>query len=94
MQTIRLQLQEVQQETVELRYWLPQQKHYESRTLYLAEIADLLRFGQREYYNLLPNLPGMGRQLFYWLDGDGRWLSRAINNCRGEGLVVAIDTRE
>ncbi|MBD2455034.1 tetratricopeptide repeat protein [Nostoc sp. FACHB-87] len=94
MQTIRIQLRESTQETVELRYWLPQQKHYESRTLNLAEIADLLKLGKREYYNLLPNLPNIGRQLFYWLDGDGRWLSRAIKNCRGDGLVVAIDTTE
>ncbi|MEH1775115.1 tetratricopeptide repeat protein [Nostoc sp.] len=92
MQTIRIQLRECTQETVELRYWLPQQKHYESRRLKLAEIADFLKQGDRDYYKLLPNLPGIGRQLFFWLDGDGRWLSRGIANCRGEGLVIAIDT--
>ncbi len=92
MQTIRIQLRESTQETVELRYWLPQIKHYESRRLQLAEIADFLQQGDRDYYKLLPNLPGIGRQLFFWLDGDGRWLSRGIANCRGEGLVIAIDT--
>ncbi|WP_445636383.1 hypothetical protein NSTC745_01275 [Nostoc sp. DSM 114161] len=92
MQTIRIQLRESTQETVELRYWLPQQKHYESHRLKLAEIADFLKQGDRNYYNLLPNLPGIGQQLFFWLDGDGRWLSRGIANCRGEGLVIAIDT--
>ncbi|NDJ20862.1 tetratricopeptide repeat protein [Nostoc sp. B(2019)] len=92
MQTIRIQLRESTQETVELRYWLPQIKHYESRRLKLAEIADFLKQGERDYYKLLPNLPGIGRQLFFWLDGDGRWLSRGIANCRGEGLVIAIDT--
>ncbi|MFN6454513.1 MAG: tetratricopeptide repeat protein [Nostoc sp. EfeVER01] len=92
MQTIRIQLRESTQETVELRYWLPQIKHYESRRLNLAEIADLLKQGERDYYKLLPNLPGIGKQLFFWLDGDGRWLSRGIANCRGEGLVIAIDT--
>ncbi|PHJ62031.1 hypothetical protein VF14_07420 [Nostoc linckia z18] len=92
MQTIRIQLRESTQETVELRYWLPQQKHYESRRLQLAEIANLLQQGERDYYKLLPNLPGIGQQLFFWLDGDGRWLSRGIANCRGEGLVIAIDT--
>jgi tetratricopeptide (TPR) repeat protein len=92
VQTIRIQLRESTQETVELRYWLPQQKHYESRRLQLAEIANLLQQGDRDYYNLLPNLPGIGQQLFFWLDGDGRWLSRGIANCRGEGLVIAIDT--
>ncbi|MGF1986956.1 MAG: tetratricopeptide repeat protein [Nostoc sp. ZfuVER08] len=92
MQTIRIQLRESTQETVELRYWLPQIKHYESRRLNLAEIADFLQQGERDYYKLLPNLSGIGQQLFFWLDGDGRWLSRGIANCRGEGLVIAIDT--
>ncbi|MHC5735912.1 tetratricopeptide repeat protein [Nostoc sp.] len=92
MQTIRIQLRESTQETVELRYWLLQIKHYESRRLKLAEIADLLKQGERDYYKLLPNFPGIGQQLFFWLDGDGRWLSRGIANCRGEGLVIAIDT--
>ncbi|MBD2526338.1 tetratricopeptide repeat protein [Nostoc sp. FACHB-133] len=92
MQTIRIQLRESTQETVELRYWLPQIKHYESRRLKLAEIADFLKQGDRDYYKLLPNLSGIGQQLFFWLDGDGRWLSRGIANCRGEGLVIAIDT--
>ncbi|MEH2346922.1 MAG: CHAT domain-containing protein, partial [Nostoc sp.] len=92
MQTIRIQLRESTQETVELRYWLPQKNHYESRRLKLSEIADLLKQGERDYYKLLPNLPGIGKQLFFWLDGDGRWLSRGIADCRGEGLVIAIDT--
>ncbi|WP_339379306.1 tetratricopeptide repeat protein [aff. Roholtiella sp. LEGE 12411] len=92
MQTIRIQLRESTQETVELRYWLPQIKHYESRRLKLAEIADFLKQSERDYYKLLPNLPGIGKQLFFWLDGDGRWLSRGIANCGGEGLVIAIDT--
>ena len=92
MQTIRIQLRESTQEIVELRYWLPQKKYYESRRLKLAEIANFLKQGERDYYRLLPNLPGIGKQLFFWLDGDGRWLSRGIANCRGEGLVIAIDT--
>ncbi|MDF5709237.1 MAG: tetratricopeptide repeat protein, partial [Nostoc sp. S4] len=92
METIRIQLRESTQETVELRYWLPEKKHYESRRLKLVEIADLLKQGERDYYKLLPNLSGIGRQLFFWLDGDGRWLSRGITNCRSEGLVIAIDT--
>ena len=92
MQTIRIQLRECTQETVELRYLLPQQNHYESRRLKLAEIANFLNQGERDYYKLLPNLPEIGQQLFFWLDGDGRWLSRGIADCRGEGLVIAIDT--
>ncbi|BAZ30235.1 TPR repeat-containing protein [Cylindrospermum sp. NIES-4074] len=93
MQTIHIQLRETQQSTVELRYLLPQQKHYESRTLQLAEIAELLQLGEQDYYQSLPYLPRIGKQLFFWLDGDGRWLSRAIEQCRA-GLVVAINTGE
>ncbi|MEH2464252.1 tetratricopeptide repeat protein [Nostoc sp.] len=92
MQTIRIQLRESTQETVELRYWLPENNHYELRRLKLAEIADFLKQGERDYYKLLPNLAGIGQQLFFWLDGDGRWLNRGIANCRGEGLVIAIDS--
>ncbi|MEH1884782.1 tetratricopeptide repeat protein [Nostoc sp.] len=92
MQTIRIQLRESTQEIVELRYWLPQQKHYESRRLKLAEIANFLKQGERDYYKLLPNLPGIGKQLFSWLDGDGRWLSRGIADCGDDLLVIAIDT--
>ena len=92
MQTIRIQLRESTQETVELRYWLPQQKHYESRPLKLAEIANLRNQSDRDYYKLLPNLSRIGQQLFCWLDGNGRWLSRGIDSCRGEGLVIAIDS--
>ncbi|HEY9802447.1 MAG TPA: tetratricopeptide repeat protein [Leptolyngbyaceae cyanobacterium] len=43
---------------------------------------------------LMPDLKGIGYQLFSWLDGTGRWLSRAINNCTDEGLILALDVRE
>ncbi|MEH1908389.1 CHAT domain-containing protein [Nostoc sp.] len=92
MQTIRIQLRESTQESVELRYWLPQKKHDESRRLKLAEVSDLLNQREDDYYKPLPYLPRIGQQLFFWLDGDGRWLSRGIANCRAEGLVIAIDT--
>jgi hypothetical protein len=26
------------------------------------------------------------------LDGDGHWLSRAMQQCRGTGLIIAINT--
>jgi len=94
VQTIRIQLREQGQETVELRYLLPQQQHYESRPLPLTGIRDVLQQGEQEYYVLLPNIPRIGQQLFLWLDGDGRWLSRGLAKQRGEGLVIAINTGE
>jgi hypothetical protein len=67
VQTIYIQLREIQGETVELRYCLPQQKHYESRRISLGEISALLQQGENDFYQLLPNLVGIGKLLFFWL---------------------------
>jgi hypothetical protein len=86
---------------VELRYRLPGQAQYESRTLQLAEIASLYDFADRDFTRQSPNLAQMGRQLFNWLDGAERWLSRymlthglapTIQQQRGL-LVLAIDSQ-
>lgn len=94
MQTLHIQLNAVEENWIELRYFYEQPQGYETQGLNLARIQDLLLSGEQNYYHLLPDLKGMGQRLFFWLDGDGRWLSRAIENCPGEGLVLAIDTGE
>ena len=73
MQVIHIQLRDITANSVELRYLLPEKQHYESRYLKLPEIGDFLQQGERDYYKLLPSLRGLGKQLFFWLDGDGRW---------------------
>jgi len=35
-----------------------------------------------------------GKRLFNWLDGNERWLSRAIRECRGQELIVAIKAEQ
>ncbi|AFY85073.1 tetratricopeptide repeat protein [Oscillatoria acuminata] len=94
MQTLRIQLQEVQRDCVELRYRVETQKTYESQILSIAEIANLVKESKRDYYIGRPRLKEMGQKLFCWLDGDGRWLSRAIAQCDLGGLILAIATPE
>ena len=58
--------------------------------LSLSAIAKLLEQSELDYYVLRPDLAKMGQELFVWLDGYGRWLSRAIDECVQEGIVLAI----
>lgn len=95
MQTLHIQLVEVEQDIVELRYFFAQKSQYEPQLLNLAAIQALLKQAKRDYYvGQQPALAEIGQQLFFWLDGDGRWLSRAIDNCPSEGLILAIATSE
>jgi hypothetical protein len=87
-----LELKTIKEQAVELRYRLPGQAQYESRTLQLAEIAGLYDFADRDFTRHSPDLAKMGRQLFNWLDGAERWLSRSIQQRRGL-LVLAIDSQ-
>lgn len=92
MQTLRIQLKEVQRDCVELRYWVEPQKIYESQFLSIAQIADLVKEAKLNYYIGPPKLTEMGQKLFCWLNGEGRWLSRAIQDCHQGGLILAIAT--
>lgn len=95
MQVLRFDLKPSQDNYVELRYFFTNQIQYEERYLNLAEITHLIQEAERDYYTPLPeNHEVTGKRLFNWLDGDKRWLSRAIQECRGEELVVAIKAEQ
>jgi tetratricopeptide (TPR) repeat protein len=89
METLHLSLKGLNDTLVELRYWRDRPSAYESKTLAIAEISDLIGQSELDYYVLRPQLVSMGQRLFNWLDGEGRWLSRAIQDCAAEGLVLA-----
>jgi hypothetical protein len=74
----------------ELRYWGDRPANYERQVLPLQAIEDLIGQSELDYYVLRPDLLAIGKRLFLWLDGNGRWLSRAINECAQEGIVLAI----
>jgi hypothetical protein len=92
MDIIFLELKLIKDQLAELRYRLPGQVQYESRNLRLVEIAGLYDFADRDFTKNNPNLAKIGQQLFNWLDGSERWLSRSISQKRG-GLALAIDSQ-
>ncbi|MEG5066117.1 tetratricopeptide repeat protein [Microcoleus sp. B3-A4] len=94
MQTLYIKLVPLEKQFVELRYAFGEPARYETQRLDVSSIDNLIQKAKGSYYMSLPDLKGMGHQLFCWLDGTGRWLSRAINDCTDEGLVLALDVRE
>jgi len=94
VQTLYIKLVPLEKQFVELRYAFGEPARYETQRLDVSSIDNLIQKAKGSYYMLLPDLKGIGHQLFCWLDGTGRWLSRAINDCKEEGLVLALDVRE
>ncbi|BDM83559.1 tetratricopeptide repeat protein [Acaryochloris marina] len=90
METLHLSFKFLNEQQIELRYWWDQPSNYEDKVLAIAEISDLLNQSELDYYVLRPNLVEMGQRLFNWIDGEGRWLSRAIQDCASEGIVLAF----
>ncbi|MGR3279224.1 tetratricopeptide repeat protein [Acaryochloris marina NIES-2412] len=90
METLHLSLKFLNEQQIELRYWRDQPSRYEDKVLAIAEISDLIDQSELDYYVLRPNLVDVGQRLFNWIDGEGRWLSRAIQDCASEGIVLAI----
>lgn len=92
MKPLYIKLHPLDQDRIELRYW-QDRIQYESQVLALSDIQNLIQTSETDYYNQVSNsLIPVGQQLFHWLDGSGRWLSRAIQDCPAEGLILAIDT--
>jgi tetratricopeptide (TPR) repeat protein len=88
MQSLDIQLKS-EGDFAQLRYRLPGKLEYETKSLKLSEIEDLYGFADRDFETRLPDLGAIGKRLFLWLDGDGRWLSRVTESARG--VVLAID---
>jgi tetratricopeptide (TPR) repeat protein len=90
METLYLSLKALNSQQIELRYWQGQRSAYEQKILAISEIEDLIGQSELDYYVLRPRLTALGQRLYDWLDGEGRWLSRAIQNCGSEGFTLAI----
>jgi tetratricopeptide (TPR) repeat protein len=88
MQSLYIELKS-EGDFAQLRYRLPGKLEYETKSLKLSEIEDLYGFADRDFETRLPDLGAIGKRLFLWLDGDGRWLSRVTESARG--VVLAID---
>ncbi|CAN1208920.1 hypothetical protein TUMEXPCC7403_01765 [Tumidithrix helvetica PCC 7403] len=90
MQILYIELHPSSETKVELRFQKLNSQGYEKQVLQISEIADLIRLAERDIYVSMPDPVAMGKQLFAWLDGTGRWLSRALADCQGDLLVLAI----
>nr|WP_322653602.1 tetratricopeptide repeat protein [Nostoc sp. CmiVER01]MDZ8122982.1 tetratricopeptide repeat protein [Nostoc sp. CmiVER01] len=92
MQTLHLDLKPVDDNYVELRYFVNNPNQYEKRSLPLSEIADLIKLAERDYYvSFFPeDYTVTGRRLYNWLDGSDRWLQPLLDKYRREGIVLAI----
>ncbi|MEO0801943.1 MAG: CHAT domain-containing protein, partial [Cyanobacteria bacterium J06642_2] len=93
MTVLYVTLESLSDDWVELRYRIDD-RMFEPQQRRLSEIQNLLALGEKSYYSPLPDFGQVGRQLFSWLDGDGRWLSRAIADCSPSETVVAIAAAE
>nr|MDZ8047224.1 tetratricopeptide repeat protein [Nostoc sp. DedQUE02] len=96
MQTLHLDLKPVDENYVELRYFVDNPNQYEKRSLPLSEIADLIQLAERDYYvaDLPEDYTVTGRRLYNWLDGSDRTLQPLLDKHRREGIVLAIATTE
>ena len=90
MQILYIELHPHNKASVELRYQNLKGQGYEKQILRISDIEDAIALAERDIYVSMPDPVAIGKKLFGWLDGDGRWLSRALADCQGELLVLAI----
>ncbi len=95
MTTLSLWLRSLTADTVEFRWFFENPNRYESRSLPVAELGQAIDQADRLFDRTLDPRQGpaealaLGRQLFAWLDGSDRLLSRQLADQRPE--VLAID---
>ena len=90
MDVLYIELHPSSETKVELRYQKLNGQGYEKQILRISDIEDAIALAERDIYVAMPDPVAIGKKLFGWLDGDGRWLSRALADCQGELLVLAI----
>ncbi len=90
MQVLYIELHPSSETKVELRYQNLHSQGYEKQILRISDIEDAIALAERDIYVSMPDPVAIGKKLFGWLDGDGRWLSRALADCNEELLVLAI----
>ena len=96
MTTLSLWLRSLTADTVEFRWFFENPNRYESRSLPVAELGQAIDQADRLFDRTVDikrdrqaEALALGRQLFAWLDGSDRLLSRQLADQRPE--VLAID---
>lgn len=91
---LHITLEEVNVETARLRYFRENRNDFRECTLDLKSIHALIDRAEAYYYvrRAWMDTVATGQQLYHWLDGQDRFLDRAIEEYRGrtEALALAI----
>ncbi len=89
-ESIFLQFTKIDSGYARLSCRLPGTAHSEERSLPLSQIEILLRQAQQDYYTVRPDIAEIGKKLYTWLDGDERWLARALTTSIAPLLVLHV----
>ncbi|MDJ0581030.1 hypothetical protein [Crocosphaera sp.] len=80
MKILHLDLKPAGEDYIELRFFVDNPNQYKSRSLPLAEIADLVKKAEEGYHTYLPeDYVTTGQKLYHWLDGSDRFLQGLID---------------
>ena len=93
MKTLQISLTLIDEQYARLTAQHEQSRLISERPIALESIQTLIKKSKTDFYNADPNPIEVGKQLYFWLDGEARWLSQALDQTR-EGLVLAIETVE
>ncbi|MBD2125173.1 tetratricopeptide repeat protein [Microcoleus sp. ZQ-A2] len=95
MKTLHLDLNPVADNYAQLRFFFDNPNDYQSRSLPLSEIADLIQVAEQDYYvRLAVDYTITGQKLYNWLDGSDRLLSRTMQQHPRDSIVLAIAAAE
>ncbi|MBD2079796.1 tetratricopeptide repeat protein [Leptolyngbya sp. FACHB-17] len=93
MKTLQITLTLIDERHARLTAKQDQSPLISERSIALDDIQTLIKKSKTDFYMAEPNPVEVGKQLYFWLDGDDRWLGQALDQTR-EGLVLAIETAE
>lgn len=95
MQSLYIELRPIDKQRIELRYHHVEvnEGSYDPQIVDISSIQSLIAQSERDFYvSSFPDLVNIGQQLFIFLDSPGRYLTRAMESCQEDGLILAIDT--
>lgn len=95
MKILHLDLKLVGDRYAQLRLFWDNPNNCQSRQLPLAEITELIKKVETDYYTRLPeDYAKTGQALYNWLDGSDRIFQSTISQHKREGIVLAIAATE
>jgi tetratricopeptide (TPR) repeat protein len=94
MQILHLDLKIIGGDLVELRYFQDNPNDFDQHRFSLEKIEKLIEKAEGYYYTLPEDLAEIGKQLYYFLDGDDRYLEKNLKDLGHREIILAITTAE